>query len=740
MLKAFYISAVIVLSACFTSINAGEEPAPAPAIDKATSDKLAAIIKKLNSNDYRERRTGGNELVKLAMEVGKPLEESLKEYLKDAGAEAKIAIERQLACIKAPELREYWDVISMFDALNMPDVIKLKFVCFNAGLDASPIYYEGWIISETNASITIFMDDFEIREFSKKPMYSANAETENNAAIKGLPMPGKYVGMEWDKFAAQILTNGEEDAFGRKHQHIVNDFNPFVRIALYGYVTYLRGDSKTAFELLQKAEAMACGEIYKPNLSDDEEYTISSEYIQHCLHTTIRCSAICTANNGASFGELISKWRIIYSISIANEAKEAEDNLKFYGNMLAEEKIRIVPTKEELEKMSADKKVEYWIYHLRDLNVCQREWPGYCDVLSEFWDADAGNKPAGQLAKIGWDALPAVIEHIDDRRPTRSVAFARPWNIESFYLLRYGDACQQIFEEITGVEIYKVTSTVGYMIKDGTEAESKKKAKEWWARFGGLGPEKYYTLLLSSGIPKEQKRGAAGLIGIGSKKYLPELVKFVEKSPVDDCTQIIGVLAGKLDNSYEAFYKRCLRIQDFWTCCRVAEALLENCASEAGAIELYRRLYDFNEEKFREFGFFPDYAFEIIARTPGDFSVAAIEVLMNSPIIVKRFYAVEAASKMFDNRILRALLKILDDKATTNPHSGGKERLCDAAAAAILELISYENPNAKDTATPDKFISELKKYISENIGKFDWEKLKAKSVERWKEFYAPDQK
>ena len=132
--------------------------------------------------------------------------------------------------------------------------------------------------------------------------------------------------------------------------------------------------------------------------------------------------------------------------------------------------------------MTEDQKVAYWLYHLRDLAVGQWSDPGRCYVLAPSFfgvnDRDTKHPNAAmELKKLGLVALPQLIAHLDDARPTRCKGHWRSYSPDGQYLLRYGDCCQQIFESITGKTIAS-----DYPIQDGKGQECKENAQALVAR------------------------------------------------------------------------------------------------------------------------------------------------------------------------------------------------------------------------------------------------------------------
>jgi hypothetical protein len=118
-----------------------------------------------------------------------------------------------------------------------------------------------------------------------------------------------------------------------------------------------------------------------------------------------------------------------------------------------------------LKRMAAEtmpppsKPIERLIFQLRDQNGMQVTQPGTCDIF--FWDRmrDMDQKatpdesprfdrsPARKLVDIGYEAVPALIDHIDDDTFTRSVEFHRSFYF-SHRVLRVRDCVMPILDEI----------------------------------------------------------------------------------------------------------------------------------------------------------------------------------------------------------------------------------------------------------------------------------------------------
>ena len=156
---------------------------------------------------------------------------------------------------------------------------------------------------------------------------------------------------------------------------------------------------------------------------------------------------------------------------------DAREMLKLYQSLLEEDRTWIEPNAEALANLTTEQLVAYWLYHLRDLAV----WQWGSSELCREQDAKKPNAAAA-LVRLGMAAVPQLIAHLDDARPTRSRQSILTSTLSGppTYLLRYGDCCQEIFETITGHTIHVRTTSFGFPIHDQKGQECKANAERWW--------------------------------------------------------------------------------------------------------------------------------------------------------------------------------------------------------------------------------------------------------------------
>lgn len=138
---------------------------------------------------------------------------------------------------------------------------------------------------------------------------------------------------------------------------------------------------------------------------------------------------------------------------------------------------------EDVNALSVQEQIDYYIYKLRDLAERELFVPGSCNVIR---DSHMPDSAAVALRTIGKPAVPALIELLEDRRPTRSVGAS----LNGGNVLRYCDAALQILEAITGQRFGKLN------VSDGLEGRGRclsnikieyrnriiSRIKTWWTK------------------------------------------------------------------------------------------------------------------------------------------------------------------------------------------------------------------------------------------------------------------
>lgn len=149
----------------------------------------------------------------------------------------------------------------------------------------------------------------------------------------------------------------------------------------------------------------------------------------------------------------------------------AEDALELghlLGAMAAEPPRTAAPPAQEAP---LDVRIDAIVARLRDVNCTQTDWPGFCSVLEPGEETD-DNKAALELRALGTAAFPRLLQLLDDRRPTRTVA---GWQLDVPFrtVLRYQDVAVEILNALLPVALYRPSSTSSYLSSERADVRRR---------------------------------------------------------------------------------------------------------------------------------------------------------------------------------------------------------------------------------------------------------------------------
>lgn len=172
----------------------------------------------------------------------------------------------------------------------------------------------------------------------------------------------------------------------------------------------------------------------------------------------------------------------------------AKDTVKTLEQMTAEDQAHVPVEPFKLLSLPVENRVRELIFELRDQNGQQISQPGSCNI---FMDRQRStNTPAHQLVRIGYAAVPQLIEALDTKTLTRSVTYWRDFTF-SHHVLTVGDCAQAILGQITGRSFYVHDGSTNK--PPGGPSPRRKAAEAWWADFQRKGEKQMLTETVSAG-------------------------------------------------------------------------------------------------------------------------------------------------------------------------------------------------------------------------------------------------
>jgi hypothetical protein len=406
---------------------------------------------------------------------------------------AGLHVHAQPADNKAIEKAEFERLAEIFAPPGTPSIKDKSWVTVDIGPANWKSDLNGWLIKDGAKEIDLLGWYGELHKL-RKP-----AANEKRPSIK----EEKDVGILWSAIHqadCSVAWQVRAADYGAKSKKFLGDGMPkekddrniFGSVnQRFGLADHVVDSARHACYALQLGKDNHAADLYAHAVEAQKQYAHSYLGLEMPLHQFVaeriasgRCNgAICSAHGGTPRKDLKGQWESIAALPHHKYRDEAKAMVKHYGNLLDEDSRWAEPDAKALARLPVDQKIAYWLYHLRDLDVGQWSNPGSCNVLGGFGFGlgDEGRKKpnaAAELKKIGMAAVPQLIAHMDDARPTRCKGHWRRYWPEGHYLLRYGDCCKQVFEGITGQ-----TLSPGYPIQDGAGKQCKESAEKWWQEY-----------------------------------------------------------------------------------------------------------------------------------------------------------------------------------------------------------------------------------------------------------------
>lgn len=214
-------------------------------------------------------------------------------------------------------------------------------------------------------------------------------------------------------------------------------------------------------------------------LGGDSDWSYQKQLREHIAEVFMWDTTLRFDRPRASREELLSAFRDIAARfgdgAFGSRAREATEVL---GRMVREDTEHAASAK-PIQTLHGKERIAELIFELRDQNGHQMSQPGSCDIFADDRDRYS---PAQQLVDIGFEAIPQLIEVLDDRRFTRSIGYGRDFFF-SHAVMRVGDAARKIIERIAHREFDTGHERRDTFVEFGNASSMKKRLAAWWRNY-----------------------------------------------------------------------------------------------------------------------------------------------------------------------------------------------------------------------------------------------------------------
>jgi hypothetical protein len=231
------------------------------------------------------------------------------------------------------------------------------------------------------------------------------------------------------------------------------------------------------------------------------------------------------------------------------------------------------------EHLLINDRIEYFIKRFPDVHGRQDSQPGHCTTVSGFPPRrGTGTWLSDSIVEIGWPAIPKLVEHLTDRRLTRSVGFHRNFDRHRT-VLRVQDVAVQCVEKITGIHFYNPSSTGSYLSNEQPEVREAviKSIRTWWDENAQKGLVAVYLARLDQGAVWERVK-VLQRIEQHDKKAIDSIAvlkRWADSAAERDMPTIARELAKRSDRSLLPLMRQLMKGADKQTAAEAVWCLLK---------------------------------------------------------------------------------------------------------------------------------------------------------------------
>lgn len=378
--------------------------------------------------------------------------------------------------------------LAWMGTLGFPNVKELK-------LKRTAVKEEG--VSRRNAFGFYLAEDEEIYQllsfdFARSSLLKRRFEPLQNATMKDY---------------AEVLLKAVEQVKPWAVRNTMMFGEPFPtrsHFCVVAWIAQQRGEQEVAERLYQEAQKVPAQSdrfaTAKPNPKESFREGLEREVAMTMLNQTIRGfgAPFRTPKAALSRAELLKRFELLKGKFAKHpEAPFIVDTIGLLKQMIAEDQKHEKITDEALAKLPIEQQVEEHLYRLREARSEGLSSDGNCYIDSP------------ELGRLGYAAVPRLIEALDDQRFTRGTRerFAAVGDAGT-RIVRVGDVVARTLQGITTENFYggHHMPVVGDRGAKTQEQRRKAiaKAKAWWAKF----QEKGEAQILDQGVRQGGREGA----------------------------------------------------------------------------------------------------------------------------------------------------------------------------------------------------------------------------------------
>lgn len=305
---------------------------------------------------------------------------------------------------------------------------------------------------------------------------------------------------------------------------------------MVAWACWREGLDELAAELFDHAVRTPNG--YGYNSDDPPKESLQKLVAADLAHTEMWRGVLAFGDQAIPRKELLKRFEhIVKHYPESEHHKAAKATVDLLAKMIMEDAAHEKLAR-KLVELNKKEQVAELIFQLRDQNGHQFMQPGSCDIF----DTLAGKKgtPAHKLVDLGYEAVPHLIEHLDDERYTRSVGYHRNFYF-SHHVLRVGECAHTIISRIAGRSFYVPPDSK--LTQEEARAKEKADIKAWHADFVKKG-EKGFLIDATERGDRDSAEMGRRLAEKYPKDALPILIKGARATKIGHVrATMVGLIA-----------------------------------------------------------------------------------------------------------------------------------------------------------------------------------------------------
>jgi hypothetical protein len=380
---------------------------------------------------------------------------------------------------RAPSAEERSKAFAWFKALGFPDVKEIKFVRGATGRwlqfgDEPPRndYIRGFLLQEKGDRFTIVSLSLLTETFTKTPAGTAIHRRIGYEASELAAGATAYL-----RALQKVTEEGGDNFRFRGYAYLHQRTETFV----LAWVCWRNGLDKLAADLFDYAAKMPTG--YGYNGDKPPTRRLRDLVADDLADAEMWRAVMAFEDPDMSRPRLLERFeRICKNYHYSEHHKRAKETVALLRKMVKEDEEHAAkkPAK-TFAQLSKKEQIAERIFRLRDQG----------DIFDDLREVKK-DTPAHELMERGYDAVPQLIEALEDQRFTRSVSFDHRF-YSSQYILRVGDRALAILERIAAQSFWRPTSTFSHISKDKGKgvADAKRKVQAWYDEIQKKGEKRF---------------------------------------------------------------------------------------------------------------------------------------------------------------------------------------------------------------------------------------------------------